>query len=104
MAKKKYVNEVDGFFIMSHRQTMTLQELANKLKLESAIIREYIDSKIDTKTVTEIKPASSDDVKAFDVVGKKDGAVVMTQSASEIGDTVRGRIKVNTTHLHKIRD
>lgn len=101
MAKKKYVNEVDGFFIMAHRQSMTLQELANKLKIESPIIRDYIDSNIDTKTVTPIKPTGD---TAYEAIGKKNGAVVMTQSASEIGDTVKSKIKINTAHLHKIRD
>lgn len=101
MAKKKYINDVDGFFIMAHRQTMTLQELANKLKIESPIIREYIDSNISTQTTTPVKATGE---TAFQAIGKKDGAVVMTQSASEIGDTVKGKIKINTAHLHKIRD
>lgn len=100
MAKKTYVNEVDGFYIMSHRD-VPLGDLSKKLKLETAIIREYIDSKIDTKTTTEIKPTGDD---AFKAMGHKREATVMTQGASELGDTVKARKNwINPSHIHKIK-
>jgi hypothetical protein len=101
MAKKTYVNEVDGFFIMAHRD-MPLGDLSKKLKLETTIIREYIDSKIDTKTTVSVKVTNDD---AFKAVGRNREATVMTKAASEIGDSVKAKKNwLNPSHICKIRE
>lgn len=101
MAKKTYVNEVDGFFIMAHKD-MALGDLSKKLKLETSIIREYIDSKIDTKTTTQIKSTGDD---AFKAIVRNREATVMTKAASEMGDNVKASKKfLNPSHIVKIRD
>jgi hypothetical protein len=100
MAKKTYVNEVDGFYIMNNRQTMTLEELSKKLKITSDLIRQYIDERIDTKTTIPIKPD-----RVGHMFAKTGGAVIMTKGASELGDAAKMKSTPNQAgHIHKIRE
>lgn len=100
MAKKTYVNEVDGFFIMNNRQTMSLEELSKKLKITTDLIRQYIDERIDTKTTMPIKPD-----RISHMFAKNGGAVIMTKGASEMGDAAKTKTTINQAgHIHKIRE
>lgn len=100
MAKKTYVNEVDGFYIMHNRQNMTLEELSKKLKIAPNLIREYIDERIDTKTTMQIKPD-----RIGHMFAKNGGAVIMTKGASEMADAIKTKTTPNQAgHIHKIRE
>ena len=95
MAKSGPIGQVEAFYIDNHHKTMTPQELADVLDRKVETVKSYIKKNI---TPTQIK------IRAGDHFAKSKGTIVMTETASMLGDSQRKTTKKTPDCITKIKN
>ena len=94
------LSEIEKYYIDSHRETMTAKEISEKMRkaVTTEDVKEYVEHL-----------QSNDTPNAADSMGRQVGVVVMTETASTIGDEhgeeVRGQqTSLDTSTIHRIKE
>lgn len=75
------LNEVDEFFILGNKDTLTITELSKKLDVSELSIGKFIQSRVDTKSSKKTNPS----------IHQSKGYKVLTETDSQIGDLYAGK-------------
>jgi hypothetical protein len=94
MAKSGPIGQVEAFYIEHHHKKLSVQELADILDRKVETVKLYIKKNI---------AASHTHVKAGDHFAKSKGTIVMTETASSIGDAQRKRKPFKSDCVTKIK-
>jgi hypothetical protein len=84
MYKTGPISQVEGFYIEHHYKTSTPQELADLLGRKVETVKSYIKKNLDAKVSK---------IKAGDHFARSKGTVVMTETASMLGDVRKSNTK-----------
>jgi len=98
------LNEIEKYYIHSHRDTMTAKEISEKMRkaVTSEDVKEYVEH-------LQGNEAPPNAINAADAMGGRLGVVIMTEAASEIGDEhgeeVRNQqVNLDTSTIHRIKE
>lgn len=94
MYKSGPMSKVEAFYIEHHYKTLTPQELAEDLGRKVETVKTYIKKNISTKI---------SQIRAGDHFARSKGTVVMTETASMIGDNKKSLNKKAKDCVTKIR-
>jgi hypothetical protein len=94
MSKTGPIGQVEAFYIEHHYKTLTDQELANVLDRKVETIRKYLKQNLGSSKTT---------IRAGDHFAKSKGSIVMTETASMIGDGKRKTTKKPSDCVTKIK-
>jgi hypothetical protein len=83
MSKSGPIGKVEAFYIEHNYKTLTIQELSEDLNRKVETIQKYIKNNFKSSQYT---------IRAGDHFTKSKGSVIMTETASMLGDATKKRI------------
>lgn len=106
--KKGPLSKTEKDFINVNKETLSLDELANKLVRSTKIVESYIQSLTTTTQNDNNKQDTNSDMQLY-ARNKDRGVIVMTESASMASDHKKTKPDVYTSRkyrdvIHKIRE
>lgn len=110
MVSKRF-NKLEKFFIVNNVDKMSIEEIAREVKATPERVQDYLKNlkrKEDREIAAsepEIVAPNVSRIRTDDLMGKKRGAVIMTEGASMLGDETRQKKSVyENPAIHRIRD
>lgn len=97
MAKKGPIGKVEGFYIQNNYKNLDLEQIASDLDRSRSSVETYIK-----KNKLESNPVSG--IKAGDHFAKRNGSVVMTETASSLSDNNRKKRPASRNCTVKIKN
>lgn len=95
MSKTGPISKVEAFYIEHHYKTLTVQELADDLDRKVDTIKKYVKNNFASSQVA---------IRAGDHFAKNKGSIVMTETASMLGDATKKRVpKSHNSCVTKIK-
>ena len=91
MTKKGPLGKAEIFYVKGHYEEQEVEQIAKDLDRALSLIRKQI-----AKLLKEGQPKKKP--MAGEAMARREGIVVMTETASELGDQSRGRAKNRPKH------